>query len=571
MTVTDETREREREREKKLCVRVYMRVRERAIHSELSLGAGERLDWSNYFAGNLSFASQPETGLVERVKLWGVGRTHLRFHIALVRILLREISRSDNRIFHGIDARIDNWRRGSKSKSRKKWRAAVSERLACSPPTKANRAQSPARSLPDFNTQESCRTMLLVGGFSRGSLVFPGLSFRRYCILTLIGSQGLLIYENLAFESAQFTVKSLYLAINPHSPRLSPFAPRRAEAKWARGAARQHHRFLPPGGERTRCSPCVRRTVASTAFSFCPPGALTTPGRFENFAHDVLSTRVRQSNEGSSLAHFTLGPLAPLASARRRNGVAVTRSLSGCAKLWNESLAYNWPLLVATGSILTGLPAFEHGAEKWCHFAGACIGRSLTVYSENGYCKLAPAVYSTVYLTDSAAWKTLKQYSWGNLRSLFRRRCTSSQVGVFILPSSISLTHRTRLKLFSTRAETVRATNPMTTLLLPTPYHITIASDESFNSPLRHFSQHYFIEIVREPTSINEGIIRWHVTIASLVTQASGHVTSKSPLTVFAKWNIRACAVFLAILYSRAAGWCRLTTESNVQLTDEAP
>ncbi|KAJ8873543.1 hypothetical protein PR048_024361 [Dryococelus australis] len=40
----------------------------------------------------------------------------------------------------------------------------VAERLACSPPTKANRVQSPAGPLPDFCMWESCRTMPLVGG-----------------------------------------------------------------------------------------------------------------------------------------------------------------------------------------------------------------------------------------------------------------------------------------------------------------------------------------------------------------------------------------------------------------------
>ncbi|KAJ8878880.1 hypothetical protein PR048_019479 [Dryococelus australis] len=44
----------------------------------------------------------------------------------------------------------------------------VAERLARSPPTKANRAQSPAES-PDFRKWESCRTMPLIGGASRGS------------------------------------------------------------------------------------------------------------------------------------------------------------------------------------------------------------------------------------------------------------------------------------------------------------------------------------------------------------------------------------------------------------------
>ncbi|KAJ8895758.1 hypothetical protein PR048_001096 [Dryococelus australis] len=71
--------------------------------------------------------------------------------------------------------------------------ATVSERLARSPPTKANRFQSPAGS-PDFRKWESCRTMPLVGGFSRGSPFSPDSSFRRRSIftsITLIGSQDL--------------------------------------------------------------------------------------------------------------------------------------------------------------------------------------------------------------------------------------------------------------------------------------------------------------------------------------------------------------------------------------------
>ncbi|KAJ8890522.1 hypothetical protein PR048_010031 [Dryococelus australis] len=46
---------------------------------------------------------------------------------------------------------------------------AVAERLACPSPTKANRVQSPAGRLPNFRIWESCRTMPLVGGFSRAS------------------------------------------------------------------------------------------------------------------------------------------------------------------------------------------------------------------------------------------------------------------------------------------------------------------------------------------------------------------------------------------------------------------
>ncbi|KAJ8869179.1 hypothetical protein PR048_030749 [Dryococelus australis] len=74
--------------------------------------------------------------------------------------------------------------------------AAVAERLAYSRLTKANRAQFPAGSLPDFLTTETCRTMPLVGRFSRGSPVSPTPSFQCRSIrvsITLIGSQDLAV------------------------------------------------------------------------------------------------------------------------------------------------------------------------------------------------------------------------------------------------------------------------------------------------------------------------------------------------------------------------------------------
>ncbi|KAJ8866268.1 hypothetical protein PR048_032111 [Dryococelus australis] len=62
--------------------------------------------------------------------------------------------------------------------------AAVAERLACSPPTKANRVRFPGRSAPVFyasgNRAERCRWS---GGFSRGSPVSPALSFRRCSVI----------------------------------------------------------------------------------------------------------------------------------------------------------------------------------------------------------------------------------------------------------------------------------------------------------------------------------------------------------------------------------------------------
>ncbi|KAJ8869175.1 hypothetical protein PR048_030745 [Dryococelus australis] len=73
----------------------------------------------------------------------------------------------------------------------------VAERLACSPPTKAIRVQSPAGSLQMW---ESCR-------FSRGYPISPTLSFRRRFILasiTLIGSQdhAICLFDCLGFRVA---------------------------------------------------------------------------------------------------------------------------------------------------------------------------------------------------------------------------------------------------------------------------------------------------------------------------------------------------------------------------------
>ncbi|KAJ8890301.1 hypothetical protein PR048_009809 [Dryococelus australis] len=52
-------------------------------------------------------------------------------------------------------------------------RIVVAERIACLPPTEANRIRTPVGSLPDFRAWESCRTMPLVGGFLSEIPRFP--------------------------------------------------------------------------------------------------------------------------------------------------------------------------------------------------------------------------------------------------------------------------------------------------------------------------------------------------------------------------------------------------------------
>ncbi|KAJ8884853.1 hypothetical protein PR048_011049 [Dryococelus australis] len=88
--------------------------------------------------------------------------------------------------------------------------AAVAERLARSPPTKADQFQSLMGS-PDFRMWELCRTMPLVGGFSRGSPASPAPSFQHCSIFT---STTLISSEDLAVKS----LPNLF----PHSLLVNP-------------------------------------------------------------------------------------------------------------------------------------------------------------------------------------------------------------------------------------------------------------------------------------------------------------------------------------------------------------
>ncbi|KAJ8898458.1 hypothetical protein PR048_003818 [Dryococelus australis] len=75
--------------------------------------------------------------------------------------------------------------------------AMVYERLDCSPPTKANQVQSSTGPLPDFCMWESCRTMPLGGGLSRGYPVSPSpLNPTLFTSITLIGSRDLAVKAN---------------------------------------------------------------------------------------------------------------------------------------------------------------------------------------------------------------------------------------------------------------------------------------------------------------------------------------------------------------------------------------
>ncbi|KAJ8881404.1 hypothetical protein PR048_017885 [Dryococelus australis] len=105
--------------------------------------------------------------------------------------------------------------------------AAVAQRVEHSPPTKANGVLFPmewegAGSLLDFRMWELCRTMPLVGGFSRGSPVSPDLAFRRR--------------SNTHLASPSSALKTLMLSFKrknsrhvPGRGKLSPLGRRRSQ------------------------------------------------------------------------------------------------------------------------------------------------------------------------------------------------------------------------------------------------------------------------------------------------------------------------------------------------------
>ncbi|KAJ8876679.1 hypothetical protein PR048_021126 [Dryococelus australis] len=96
-------------------------------------------------------------------------------------------------------SRLQNFRVGAAGNE-----AGISLVGTCSPPTKANRAQYPARSLPDLYIWEPCWTIPLVGRFSRGSPVSPR-PFIHWCsILTsiiLTGCQDCILIISLQVRS----------------------------------------------------------------------------------------------------------------------------------------------------------------------------------------------------------------------------------------------------------------------------------------------------------------------------------------------------------------------------------
>ncbi|KAJ8894899.1 hypothetical protein PR048_000206 [Dryococelus australis] len=138
----------------------------------------------------------------------------------------------------------------------------------------ANRVQSPAGS-PDFRKWESARTMPLVGGSSRGSLLSPAPSFRCRSIfisITLIGSQDLAVKSHPNFFThalTRFDQKIYFYA--PAFPGVLPLtADRRHIFPSVPLVSKQPHWFFSPSFSPAYDTPINTAGKSSVTFSRRP-------------------------------------------------------------------------------------------------------------------------------------------------------------------------------------------------------------------------------------------------------------------------------------------------------------
>ncbi|KAJ8875359.1 hypothetical protein PR048_023254 [Dryococelus australis] len=195
-------------------------------------------------------------------------------------------------------------------------RTAVAERLARSPSTKANRVQSPAESL-DVGKWESCRTMPLVGGFSRASPVSHTPSFRscsKFASITFLGSQDLAVKSrpNLFTHSlfTQTRPKEIVLSIRVGIPHVG-IVPDDADGRRVFSSSR----FPCP------CIPALLHTPYSPRFTLIGSHDLD----FNNFPHlftIYLHKFENTISHGSKIVHvFFL-------KKKKTNGAAVVKWLA---------------------------------------------------------------------------------------------------------------------------------------------------------------------------------------------------------------------------------------------------
>ncbi|KAJ8868631.1 hypothetical protein PR048_030170 [Dryococelus australis] len=167
--------------------------------------------------------------------------------------------------------------------------ATVAERLARSPPTKANRAQSPIGS-PDFRKWESCRRMPLAGVSSRGSPASPVPSLRRRSIFNSITPQSALktsllraqqeaeVVRLVSCSHGELEVPNSSVSDETHACVVPTPLPHHTTSRdgWEGGGSEQRH------------APCPN-TQGANVHGDCTP--FTRPGRPQSCQPGRLLTR----------------------------------------------------------------------------------------------------------------------------------------------------------------------------------------------------------------------------------------------------------------------------------------
>ncbi|KAJ8872592.1 hypothetical protein PR048_026198 [Dryococelus australis] len=137
--------------------------------------------------------------------------------------------------------------------------ATVAERFDCSPPTKANRVQSPAGSLSHFCECELRRTMLLFGGFSRRSPVSRALAFQCCSIPTSFHPRCVVTPRRLDTSAACWS---------PLQPATDRAGPALAQLPVIHGSASRQER---PVEEQRTCQQVPAPTYKHAAFITTDP------------------------------------------------------------------------------------------------------------------------------------------------------------------------------------------------------------------------------------------------------------------------------------------------------------
>ncbi|KAJ8874068.1 hypothetical protein PR048_024909 [Dryococelus australis] len=229
--------------------------------------------------------------------------------------------------------------------------AAVAERLARSPPTKVNRAQSPAGS-PDFRKWDSCRTMPLVGGFSQGSPTFPALSFRRRSIftsITLIDSEDLAVKSRPNLFTHSVTFNSIWISAGMKG---------RAEREIPEKTSRPTASF----GTIRKCGNLVTQPGIELGSPWREASDLTTrpprhqervkAGNFLQTPHQILVCSLR-NEDGAKLGKTGVPRENPLANG---NVHQISHIRKSGRPLWRTELDSSWREPKSLGYWTTAIP-----------------------------------------------------------------------------------------------------------------------------------------------------------------------------------------------------------------------